>query len=451
MFAGLLIATVACSVLTSGQSTPVPDPLMSVAAERGGIFKGEVDFEWRSRLWNGQTRFYTSRFAGDDHLLIWHGDEEGVLYRDAEGRPQPNSFGPNYSLAHNGLGWVVRDGALQGEAREQGQMGGFVIDARSLGLTVQPPLHGPEQALGVSDEEASHYDIKRERDMEIVTQRKGEFTTRWWLDTRRGGLPVRVVAERQGQLLREARSKLVLKDGRWFPELIEFFEPTCKGGKEPAEVISVRNVRLEAPDLPDEITPRDIGVDAGFNVTRYDLHMQDRGQGIWDGEGIVSIDEYADRVRRGEIQPGAVFTRNAMRLERLRQAREVGIRTGPEDTTPALRRWESAWDKYVREFCERYSFNDDQRQHASRLLESCKRLGQEYVARKQFSFRAWELSASRLAKRTEHNPQLEEQLEAQKLRLLMPLDEIFEERLKPGLEKLPTREQRRRADGPSKP
>ncbi|MBW7904543.1 MAG: outer membrane lipoprotein-sorting protein [Phycisphaerae bacterium] len=417
------------------------------------MFKGEVEFEWLSHLWKGEPRLYTARFADDDQLLIWHGDAEGVLHRDAEGRPLKDGFGPLYSLAHDGVGWVVKDGALGGEARDQAQRGGFVLDPRSFGLSERPSFFDPEGTIGRGADHLAGARFSRRVDdeMELVVAESSGGTLKWWCDPRKGGAPVRVVLERDGRILREARSRLRQFDGRWFPEHIEYFNAEHKSGKEPAEIIRVKSARFDSDDLPDRITPQDIGVDAGFNVERYDVAMRHAGGAIWDGQAFASPDEFARRVQAGEIEPGPIFQRNAARLRRLEQARAEAARAqaarAQTGVAVALDGWEAEWERYVREFCDRYKLSQEQRAHADRLLESCRGIGRQYMARQRTALEAFERAAARFSTLSESEQAARRApLEQQRLRLLLPLQEIFDERLRPALEKLPTREQRRAAE-----
>jgi hypothetical protein len=440
------------------QAGDAREPLAAICAERASVFKGEVDFEWTSHLWKNEARYYTARFAGDDQLLVWHGDAKGVLHRDADGRPRKDSLGPLYSLAHDGVGWVVRDGALGGEARDQGQRGGFVLDPRSLGLSERPSFYDPESTIGAGAEHlaTARFTARVEDGLDLIVAETSAGTLKWWCDPRKGDLPVRIVQARDGRVLREARAHLREFDGHWFPEKVEYFNAEYRSGREPAEVIRVKAARFDTADLPERITPEDIGVDAGFNVERYDVAMRHGGAAIWDGQAFASPDEFARRVRAREIEPGPIFQRNAARLRRLEQARAAaagagaaGARTGG---APVVAGWEAEWERYVREFCDRYQLSQEQRAHADRLLESCKSLGRQYMTRQRTALEAYERAAARYATLgVIEQAARREQLQEQRLRLLLPLQEIFDERLKPALEKLPTREQRRAAESSAQP
>ncbi|HMQ35144.1 MAG TPA: hypothetical protein PKD53_30780 [Chloroflexaceae bacterium] len=456
-------ACVLCGIVLPGSvhggppSGELPAALQALLADRLSIASGEIELTWSSSTWP-QARHYTSRLSdAGDQLLVWHADEEGVLNRDAEGRPRVRTImdiGPVYSLTHDGISWIVHDGSPTGDARRQSGPSAGVPDMRSLGLTAAIPWYAPDIVVPTTDAQGGRRKFTTEEaaDVTIVRASSGDERTIWVID-RKTGMPISVKCEYQGKLLTEARMTVGEVGGRWFPRKIEYFRSDYKNGQAPADVITILSGRFDSPDLPHDITPADIGVDAGFNVTQYDESMQHLGLFRWDGQKIVSLDEFNARERRGEVTLGAQF------LEKVARAQAMSGRltttaplTWPAESTRVQRlaapssEWEGEWDRYVREFCEHYKLGNEQRQQAQRLLDECKSRATEYVRRKRQAFEAFDrLRANFVKLSSEEQNARRAALTAQRAFLLAPINAVFEERLKPALEKLPTRAQRQAA------
>jgi hypothetical protein len=107
----------------------------------------------------------------------------------------------------------------------------------------------------------------------------------------------------------------------------------------------------------------------------------------------------------------------------------------------------SDWEEYARRFAEKYKFTKEQSEQAFRLLRGCEEEAANYRSKRSSEFEAIERDIAKLGAPSDdaaknEGRQLQERLD----RLRGPIDEIFEKRLKPGLEKLPTRAQRRAVD-----
>lgn len=104
--------------------------------------------------------------------------------------------------------------------------------------------------------------------------------------------------------------------------------------------------------------------------------------------------------------------------------------------------WEGDWEKYVREFIQKYDLNDEQKQRANSVLDDCKKQAHRYLDSRKSRIEAMEKQIAELQKskdRSKNN-------DLQKLRAAIddmrkPVTQIFERQLKPRLEKLPTRAQ----------
>jgi hypothetical protein len=150
----------------------------------------------------------------------------------------------------------------------------------------------------------------------------------------------------------------------------------------------------------------------------------------------------------GEAQPG---TGRASRVSRPR-----GTERGPTAVTRVPSKAgavesESAWDKYVREFIAKYQLNDEQSQKANAVLEDCKAQADRYMRGRKTQIEKIDKQVETLKGSKDKNKAKNlSELTAQRKKIMEPIDRIFEQQLKPRLERLPTRAQRRVAEAAAK-
>ena len=132
--------------------------------------------------------------------------------------------------------------------------------------------------------------------------------------------------------------------------------------------------------------------------------------------------------------------------------------TNPENTPPPSRTArrggdkpaEGEWERYVKDFIAKYQLNDEQTQQANAVLEDCKKQADQYTRSRQSMIDEIDKRTGELKESKEKEGASERGAEMSKLaqrrtELLAPIAQIFERQLKPKLEKLPTRAQRRAA------
>lgn len=161
----------------------------------------------------------------------------------------------------------------------------------------------------------------------------------------------------------------------------------------------------------------------------------------------------------GEVQQPAGTTNPPVVQEAQRERGRV-VRGGESDkpgrgplTTPSVKpdNWESEWEKYVREFTARYELNEDQSGKAKQILLSCQNQGQRYMSGKSATIAALDKDIAALAQsKDKDKTKLITEKNAEKQKLMEPLTQIFEKQLKPRLDKLPTRAQRKAAEAADK-
>lgn len=113
--------------------------------------------------------------------------------------------------------------------------------------------------------------------------------------------------------------------------------------------------------------------------------------------------------------------------------------------------FEGEWEEYTRKFIERYQLNQEQSQRANAILADCKEQGVRHMNAKKLEIerldaRVVELQGSKDAAKSTEMAALNKRRQT----LMEPLGRIFEQQLKPRLDKLPTRAQRDAAEAAAK-
>ncbi|MEW6250397.1 MAG: hypothetical protein AB1716_07105 [Planctomycetota bacterium] len=132
----------------------------------------------------------------------------------------------------------------------------------------------------------------------------------------------------------------------------------------------------------------------------------------------------------------------------------LGGRTGKMGPATAISAgdFESQWETYVREFIQKHDLTEPQQQKARVILQDC-----QQTARRQMQRSKPEIE--RLDKRTQALNQSDDkdklkqlqEIQQAKAKLLAPIDEIFEKRLKPRLDRLLSPKQRAAAADKNRP
>jgi len=112
---------------------------------------------------------------------------------------------------------------------------------------------------------------------------------------------------------------------------------------------------------------------------------------------------------------------------------------------------ESAWEKYVREFIAKYKLNDEQTQKANTILEDCEAQAKRYMIGRHEQIEKLDQQVEELKQSKDKNKSKSiSELNERRAKLIEPIERIFDEQLKPRLERLPTRAQRRAAEAAAK-
>jgi hypothetical protein len=150
----------------------------------------------------------------------------------------------------------------------------------------------------------------------------------------------------------------------------------------------------------------------------------------------------------GGFDPDTEWTPGRQERRQRREAREMAraeqrSRSSAEPTSTAGPADE--WTRYVEDFARRYEFTTDQRAQADRLLAQRKQARDDYLRR-----RAEELAAAQARLEAASQPEEKEAVARDIERLGEPVERMFAE-LKQALDRIPTREQRRKVEAAAAP
>lgn len=107
----------------------------------------------------------------------------------------------------------------------------------------------------------------------------------------------------------------------------------------------------------------------------------------------------------------------------------------------------SQWEQYVRTFIQRFGLNDEQQQQAMSILQDCQNQGERHMKGRKAEIERLDARLAEIRASRDRSAASEvSELNTQRQKLLEPIEQIFEKSLKPRLERIPTRAQRRAAE-----
>lgn len=441
-----VVLLAATSSITSAQS-PL-ELLEQLSKRRQAIVTAQ--FEWsiespslaEKPLFRQSERelFSTALLAGEDLLNIERGDSEGVLFRDPNGKPARYSQSPNQLLRNGEDVWEYQQNSLEAGIRPVG-VTRLPPDLRSLGAAPMFDPRGIAEVLGINDQSGSvsrEYTKKTDGRFIVVTARMGEATLSWRLDPDLDLNPVQVTWLDEMGVVREARTTYRKSGDNWFPETVTAYSREYKDGREPSEIVRVRSVVLNDPEQPKKLGPVDLGMEAGVSVGKYDSSGGPPASFKFDGEKLVTVQEFNDRVTAGELKNGPKVDAEMARLIELPQNAAAKRVTGEGEQDP--------WYRYTSKVIERYALNGEQIQKARLICSECQERRNAFLIAKKDVLDAAQKSATAAREVDPPDWAVIDRADVKFAEILTPVTEIFEKQLKPRLEKLPTRAQRAAAE-----
>lgn len=397
---------------------------------------------------------FVSRYAANGDMIFENrGDKAGWTLFNAQTGAGVSRYPQLYML--NQLGFWAFEETTTGCSWWSNKKGDnrakmAFKDIRTLGI--YPTSNSLEFAQGFSTLAGNPADPVAEwsqtpmNDLEIVRARTAagaEIT--WYLNSERGWNAERVVYD-TGWGSWEAQSSLSNYEGIWFPEETRYY----RDGKL-TEMIIIRFASLNRPEDSSQFTLNDLGLEPGSSIAEQNSPLKGgREMPTWNGEEIVSFESWAEDVRAGRRAVGPI------RKRMFEKGYFESIYDTPEETARvkldwfnmnvkyALSRHVGLWEQYVRDFIARYKLNDEQTQKAWAIFLECRRRGDDLIARDKAKMT--ELVSRSLAAKDAGDKKKQAKLNEELSKLRAPVDRIFEESLKPRLDKLPTRAQRQAAE-----
>lgn len=460
-------------VLLSADGTDKPEALRRAMAARAPELLRTARIEYSIRESSGReddsvrTRFFTWMCADDRYVLVQRGDEEGVYARGPGGKPlHPALNQPERILVKDSQVWTHTDGALGAHVLgEEGHAAYSLHDWRRVGLNPITLDGDLDETLERINYPPLKYESEEVDGLQVVTGASKGSMVKWWIDPEKDWAIVRTEVFQDGKKIGERRFTLRFDpyDGLWFPRRVELYR-LAAGDIEPSSVMETQSAAFNRPDHPMELTPADIGVEVGTSVA-----FQDRDppvSGYWDGEKAIPFAELMERIQSGELTMGPAVAQARAKWKAIGKKPELLAEIGRSaqgggtaTTQPILpvpvfvwNRFETQWEAYTRLFIGRYGLDEEQSQKAWSICDDCQESGRAYVAKQRE--RLEELDRRiRNAKRTGPPKDTADltRLESERQKLMEPINRIFEQRLKPRLEQLPTRIQRAMGGTPSEP
>ncbi len=453
--AALLAGAVVPALPAQEAGATCPPALTALEQARAGLLSGCIEWSVLPQGDENKALFFVSRYASSGDLIFENrGDSEGWTEFDWETGKGVSRYPQLYMVNPEGV-WHFQETGLScsvakaGDARSRWEQ--EMRDVRAMGIT--PFSSSMEHTRGIASIWGSAGDpvVEWRTDIEdelhvVVARRRSGASVTWHINPARGWNAERVEFD-NGTERWTAVSSLAQFGETWFPQETRYYR-----NDELQEVIQVRTASFNGPEDPPRFTPTHLGVEPGANVILQGVEQHPQGPDlpVWNGDKIAPLREWLDDVRSGRRQPGP----------NIRRASARGYLESPYDTPEQLARRELAhrtavirsqterhvglWERYVRQFIERYRLDKEQADRAWAIFLECRRRADEYIQRRRDRFT--ELISQVLAARKAGQNEKAEELASQVQRLREPIDRIFEESLKPRLEKLPTRAQRAAAE-----
>lgn len=429
-----------------------PAALRAFESARKALNSGRV--EWSALPEGDEARAlrFVSRYASNgDMIFERHGDSEGWTVRNPDTGEGFSRY-PHFYMIDEKAVWSHRDWTMHVNRWEpDGQEGPWdnrIKDVRALGayVTSNSLEHktGLASIWGRDDDPVESWDELQHGDLHIVTgHTRGGARITWHVNAERGWNAERIEYD-TGYGLWEAVSTLQEYGGAWFPAETRYYQD----GKL-QEAVVVRSASFNVPDDPQRFSLADIAVEPGTHIVAQNRpNISGPDSATWNGEQIVKLSEWLEDRRTGRRDFGPKFKewRRLGRSPYSTPEEVAAVKLGNRELTThaVMRRHAGLWERYVRDFIERYKLLDEQKQRAWAVLLECRNEADAVIDRHRP--RLTELISKMLAAKEQGEADKERELTAQIKKLRAPVDDIFEQQLKPRLEKLPTRAQRKAAE-----
>jgi hypothetical protein len=282
----------------------------------------------------------------------------------------------------------------------------------------------------------------------------------WHINPRRQWNAERVEYRKNGEFLKEMVISLRQRDGIWFPDVV-----TLRRGpqRDVVQTWRIESATFNRPEHKQELTLSDIGVESGMSIMPQGQAAAERAKKqvesglsqfphrVWNGAEAVTHEEYRAARSAGQVREGPTIQAVRQRAARApaRQVESPGPQRGASLTS--VSKLLSEWEQYLHQFIARYKLSEEQSQKALAVLKDCQEQGKQYLNRNKAKIE--QLEARLRSVQESRQPDAGKQraaILAQMARVREPIENIFENQLKPRLDKLPTRAQRKSAGDKAK-
>lgn len=410
-----------------------PKALLALEAARERIVTARVDWLIRYRS-QPQAQHVTGRFAEGDRSVIQRIDPFGHCGTDPVGDHLDRVTGA--LLTRRNENW----NATTPMATRGPKSGSVAFDVRALDLSPlaeAASVHGAIWKNGIERAGAIEFTESQAEGLYLVTARGTNPATTmeqtWWLDPQKDWSPVKIQRRANGRIIAEMRATHAKYGERWFPRRILRYSGAADVRHQPAVEIVIENAQFNTPTLPRTLTISDLGVIVGGTI--IDTQGSKPVVLQWDGNSAVSLEEFRERVKAGQIKPLPV-------------SRAATAPHAAAGQNPLIVRIEEnvlgAWDRYVADFAQSHRMTKEQRNAALGILADCKQKARHAMVRRRADFD--EIALTR--RQIEQMPVTAERtrkmtvLAHRETELSLATERLFRSELAPRLEGLLTAEQR---------
>jgi hypothetical protein len=416
----------------AGAGNQKPPSLVAFEQARHGI---RAEFSVVCSSASGEPRHYHSIAVGDDVAYFEDGSPSGISGYTEDGEPV---YGQEENVLRlQDAVWRHQPDSLFAQVRRGSDVGrarATLLDFRTVGMVPSPDLAtSPLEALSEPHTPGARvYSETRAPGglftVKGYTETTGEEIT-WQIDPAKGWNAVSVQRRVNGVLRDTAVTEYEGRGDTWVPTRVTYSGPDSRV----RSTLELAYSKVGTADIPPRLTPRDIGVRPGMTVSV--LENGAASSQIWTGQNLVSMQEGAEMIRRGEIVPDPEYA--ALRRRRIAESAPRMAEWRLTESLRVLSRETDPWERYVTRFIRDYALNGEQAQTAKRTLKDCQEQRDRYLTSKKDQIDALKDRAA--AK--ERSAEAMEALQKEVAGLMERVDAIFNGQLKPRLMKIPTRKQ----------
>ncbi|GIK17651.1 MAG: hypothetical protein BroJett003_26150 [Planctomycetota bacterium] len=415
----------------------MPEALRIAEEVRNQFATAEI--EWQHTI-SGEVepRIYSARYAQGEFIHVYRGTASGVRLPGPDRSGQPFAFAKSQILIESGRQWEYMDESRV--VRTCADEAKYIPydDIRLLGFKDNIGVPDRPGSYLYEHEKMLRYDVQDDDGVVVVSGiygPNGVFKKTWRLDPRFDMQPVACVVSMHDEEFNRSETIYQQVDGRWFPESTTF----TVEGKHHSRIVVTR-VSFDQPWHDPELTPSDLGLIPGIEVLEAGKPVMK-----WDGVKPVDVDEYYRLTQSGEIDNNAIVALHRRHKEGLAPRRYADQGDSAFYGLPGkVERQPRLWEDFVRRFIAYYRLNEDQTKEAWKHHGACVADAHEHRSKHDRELREM---AERITK-LEESPSSSGEDETELIACRKRLDEleayfgrVFEERLKPGLAKLPTQAQ----------